>query len=152
MLRMKHKHYQGAKSSREKGKQVFRLIKDAPVPGCIKYQERKAAWEDLQRFENDPIAFEQRLRQIPTELGLKEKGEQSPVMTLRLKHGDMIFMHGAEIQKYYEHSVVPEDKLRFALTCRQILPGHLKKEEMPLYDVGPDPNWYDGSLLPLPRP
>jgi hypothetical protein len=151
-LRMKTKHYQGAKSYTEKGKPVFRLIKEAPVPGCIKYKERKTAWEDIQKLQGDIRAFDQRLREIPIQLKLKEKGDQSPIMTLKLKHGDMVFMHGADIQKYYEHSVVPEDKLRFALTCRQILPGHLKKEEAPTYEVGPDPNWYDGASLPLPQP
>jgi hypothetical protein len=151
MLRMKSKHYQGAKGYREKGKPFFRLIKEAPIPGCVKYEERKAAWEDLQKLQDNASAYEQRLKEIPAELGLKEKGEQPPVMTLKLKHGDMVFMHGAAIQKYYEHSVVPEDKLRFALTCRQILPGHLKKEEAPPYEVGPDPYWYDGALLPLPH-
>jgi hypothetical protein len=150
MLRMKSKHYQGATGYREKGKQLLRFNKDPPVPGCVKYEERKAAWGDLQKLQADTAVYNQRSKEIPAELGLKGKGEQSPVMTLKLKHGDMVFMHGADIQKYYEHSVVPEDKLRFALTCRQILPGHLKKEEAPPYEVGSDPNWYDGALLPLP--
>ena len=74
------------------------------------------------------------------------------ILTLNLQHGDMIVMHGAEFQKYYEHMVTPSEKLRFALTCRWIDPARIDIEhhhlaERPNDGVGP----YDGSIA-IPNP
>ncbi|GAA6009465.1 hypothetical protein JCM11491_003567 [Sporobolomyces phaffii] len=48
------------------------------------------------------------------------------VLKLRLRHGDVMVMEGAEMQKRYEHAVEP-DGLRFAATARLIGPDHAKK-------------------------
>ncbi len=58
-----------------------------------------------------------------------QKGEKREVLKILLEHGDIMIMHGAKIQKLYEHSVDPCGKLRFALTCRYIDPNTLRGEE-----------------------
>ncbi|MCJ1389057.1 hypothetical protein MMC18_001911 [Xylographa bjoerkii] len=45
-----------------------------------------------------------------------------PILTMHLSHGDIVIMHGAEMQKYYEHQIVSSGKMRFGLTCRYIKP------------------------------
>ncbi|KAI8963989.1 hypothetical protein F5Y11DRAFT_317496 [Daldinia sp. FL1419] len=42
------------------------------------------------------------------------------ILSVELRHGDMLVMHGEQIQKLYLHSVEPHGKHRFALTCRHI--------------------------------
>ncbi|MCJ1232791.1 hypothetical protein MMC14_000745 [Varicellaria rhodocarpa] len=62
------------------------------------------------------------------------------LVNLTLLHGDITVMHGAEMQKYYEHGVVHDCKLRFALTCRFIKPS----------EVDPSQHWkgnYDTSIV-----
>ena len=66
---------------------------------------------------------------------------------MQLGHGDIVTMHGADVQKYYEHSVEHGDKLRFALTCRYIDSESLKHEDQPKYEVERDVEGYDGSGL-----
>ncbi|KAI1760562.1 hypothetical protein GGR53DRAFT_525955 [Hypoxylon sp. FL1150] len=48
-----------------------------------------------------------------------------PILSMELRHGDIMVMHGAAIQKHYNHSVDPKGMHRFALTCR-----HIKKESI----------------------
>ncbi|KAL8822721.1 MAG: hypothetical protein Q9191_006546 [Dirinaria sp. TL-2023a] len=51
----------------------------------------------------------------------ENRGRECPVLLkMKLKHGDYVIMHGAEIQQYFEHAAKPTDKLRFALTARTI--------------------------------
>ncbi|KAI1104536.1 hypothetical protein F4804DRAFT_351906 [Jackrogersella minutella] len=50
-------------------------------------------------------------------------------LSIILKHGDMLVMHGEQIQKLYLHSVVSLGTLRFALTCRHIRPETILDEE-----------------------
>jgi hypothetical protein len=66
---------------------------------------------------------------------------------MEVSHGDIVVMHGAEIQKYYEHAVEHTGKLRFALTCRYIEPGSLSEADMPSYSVARDDGGYDGSKI-----
>ena len=84
--------------------------------------------------------------------GKKRNGAHSPVvLTMLLCHGDMIIMHGSDMQKYYEHSVDSIDGLRFALTCRHVLPaeypdqlwkGRLPEASQEAYD-GDYSSWKD---------
>ena len=60
-------------------------------------------------------------------------------------------MHGSLLQSYYLHCVEPKGKMRFAFTCRNILEGHLKPEEMPEYEIEEDKVGYDGFRLPKPE-
>lgn len=46
-------------------------------------------------------------------------GLKCNALTLFLKHGDVLIMDGAEVQEYYEHTVVPLN-FRIAATARYI--------------------------------
>lgn len=70
-----------------------------------------------------------------------------PILTMKLKMGDMCVMHGAEMQKYFEHTVIPEGKLRFALTCRYVDPAGFPEEERWKGNFNIDPaNLYTGDV------
>ncbi|KAF2139183.1 uncharacterized protein K452DRAFT_290280 [Aplosporella prunicola CBS 121167] len=145
-LRMKEKHYNGVSKAGV-------MVTDKPMPGCEKYSERLAAWQELEALkatggEEAAATYKQRVKALPKELGLKAKGNARDVVTLQLRHGDVMLMHGADIQKYYEHAVVPDGALRFALTCRYIDPMSLSEDIRP--HVGPDSQPYDGAALPEP--
>lgn len=58
-----------------------------------------------------------------------QKGLKKEVIKVVLDHGDIIIMHGSELQKHYEHAVKPNGKLRYALTCRYVDPGKLPVHE-----------------------
>ncbi|KAI0119492.1 hypothetical protein F4814DRAFT_458716 [Daldinia grandis] len=62
----------------------------------------------------------------PKYSGSQRKG---PFLSVKLKHGDMLVMHGEKIQKLYLHAVEPRGKHRFALTCRHIRPNTIPDEE-----------------------
>ncbi|KAI0838289.1 hypothetical protein F5Y06DRAFT_303962 [Hypoxylon sp. FL0890] len=54
---------------------------------------------------------------------------KSPMLSMILKHGDMLVMHGEQIQKRYLHGVEPHGMHRFAMTCRYIRPETISDEE-----------------------
>jgi alkylated DNA repair dioxygenase AlkB len=140
-IRMKARHYHGASNAG--------VYDDArPLPGCKQFDARAALQPSLEALKaSDPKAYRARLKQIPKELGLKTTGNAKDVLRMELGHGDVVVMHGAEVQKYYEHAVEHAGKLRFALTCRYIDEGSLKEGDKPGYVVGPDCGDYDGSKL-----
>ncbi|KAK4187259.1 hypothetical protein QBC35DRAFT_385243 [Podospora australis] len=59
----------------------------------------------------------------------KKKCEFHDVLQVRMKHGDMMVMAGTEIQKVYEHTVIPQGNRRFALTARYIDPTKMASQE-----------------------
>lgn len=70
------------------------------LSGCQLYRERHQLNEDevtmsKEDFANSQARFSNLARQIRTRLC-------PPILTMKLKHGDMVVMHGHEIQKYYE--------------------------------------------------
>jgi alkylated DNA repair dioxygenase AlkB len=140
-IRMKTRHYNGSSTAG--------IYDDAcPLPGCQQFDARAALQPSLDALKaSDPKAYRARLKQIPKELKLKTSGNAKDVLRMELGHGDVVVMHGAEIQKYYEHAVEHAGKLRFALTCRYIDPESLKEEDRAGYIVGPDDGEYDGSKL-----
>ncbi|KAJ9666170.1 hypothetical protein H2201_003603 [Coniosporium apollinis] len=140
-LRMKGKHFRGASK-------MGVWVEDEPMPGCEHYEERRAAWQELQSMDKKAAAA--RKKALPTELKLRKTGDAPVVIQMHLGHGDIVIMHGAKIQKYYEHAVEPHGNLRFALTCRYIDPDSLAEADKPQYEVRPDDGFYDGSSLPLP--
>lgn len=144
-IRMKPLHYFG------RTKTGAYDYKHPPIPGCLKYEERRARHEELLR--NAPAKNATTYwKEVAVELGLTKYSENTPVvLEMVLRHGDQVFMIGADIQTYYEHSVTHEGRIRFALTCRTIDPNSLKASDLPDFEVGPDTGHYDGSLLPLPR-
>lgn len=156
-LRMKQKHYKGCTDKR--------FVDRPPLPGCLKYKERLAAYNALQALDKKSPAYRQRLSDLPSELGLNDKtrvdpntgkstrikGEQEPMISLKLCHGGVVIMHGAAIQEYYEHAVVPEGKMRFALTSRYIDIDSLKDDEKPSWTVENEKEPYNGFKLPAPQ-
>ena len=141
-IRMKARHYHGVSS-------VASLYDDAaPIPGCQQYEARLALQPALDVLKrSDTKAWNTRRKQIPKQLGLTHRGTARDVLTMQLGHGDIVVMHGADVQKYYEHAVEHAGKLRFALTCRYIDPESLKLEDQPKYAVEPDAEGYDGPGL-----
>jgi len=98
------------------------------------FQRRKIAWEELQKLKKS-AKYQERRRALPIELGIDnscdKKADDAVVITLG--HGDIVLMEGHEIQKYLEHKVVSVGRLRFAMTCRTVLPHHLT-------EIGPQSN------------
>ncbi|KAL5116983.1 hypothetical protein ACEQ8H_005069 [Pleosporales sp. CAS-2024a] len=140
-IRMKARHYHGCSSAG--------VYDDArPLPGCANYEARVKLQPDLDALkQSDPKAWRARLKIVPRELKLKHAGQAKDVLKMELGHGDVVVMHGAELQKYYEHAVEHAGRLRFALTCRYIDPESLNEADKPGYVVGPDLGGYDGSRL-----
>ncbi|KAF1945619.1 hypothetical protein EJ02DRAFT_431416 [Clathrospora elynae] len=140
-IRMKALHYHGVSAAG--------VYDDTPpIRGCQQYDTRLALQPSLETLkQSDSRAYTAKRKQIPKDLGLKSRGHARDVLTMQLGHGDIVIMHGAELQKYYEHAVEHTGKLRFALTCRYIDPHSLRLEDKPTYEVGPDMEGYDGSRL-----
>ncbi|KAH4176862.1 hypothetical protein HBH43_044800 [Parastagonospora nodorum] len=141
-IRMKARHYHGVSSAAG-------LYDEAPpIPGCSQYEARLALQPELDALKlSDPKAYRVRLKEMPKQLALKHSGNAKDVLKMELGHGDIVVMHGADVQKYYEHSVEHAGKLRFALTCRYIDPESLKEADKPGYEVGPDLLGYNGAKL-----
>ncbi|KZF22959.1 hypothetical protein L228DRAFT_283021 [Xylona heveae TC161] len=93
----------------------------APVlRGAKAYEERVAL-----NLEHGTIEEEEWNKKVDEmyECHQKSRATNPPnLLTMTLRHGDIVVMHGAELQKYFEHSVIPEGRLRFALTCRHVKP------------------------------
>ncbi|KAK1833091.1 hypothetical protein QBC39DRAFT_279594, partial [Podospora conica] len=53
----------------------------------------------------------------------------STVLEVPFRHGDMMVMHGKDIQKYYEHAVTPKGMKRFSMTSRTIELTKLQPED-----------------------
>lgn len=140
-IRMKARHFHGCSSAN---------VYDAspPLPGCQSYTERVALHASLSSLKtSDPKAYRARLKEIPKELGLRASGNAKDVLRMELGHGDVVVMHGAEVQRYYEHAVEHAGKLRFAVTCRFIDGGSLGKGDAPGYVVERDSGGYGGGKM-----
>ena len=92
----------------------------------------------------------------------------SPVLfEATLKFGDMMVMHGEAFQKIYDHAVIPQGGLRFALTGRHMKLSEFPKEEHwkgkididPQYRYDPDhrhvrtipePEYHGPAAMPSP--
>ena len=140
-VRMKARHYHGVSAAG--------VYDDAPpLPGCQHYAARKARHADLAALKTkDAQAYQTARKKLPQELKLKSRGNAKEVLTMQLGHGDVVVMHGAQLQRYYEHAVDHAGKLRFALTCRYIDPASLGEADRPEYEVGGDEEGYDGGGL-----
>ena len=91
-------------------------------------------------------AFKDKVSNFYRDLG-KRPAECPPLITLKLAHGDMVVQHGCDLQKYYEHQVVSEDMLRFAMTARHIDPdceNARGKQDLNDYNASAFPD-YDGA-------
>lgn len=92
MVRMKAAYYSG----KTKAGKYDPL---APVlPGCKAYDERvklNSRWGKIPKhaWEEEKAALYKKIGRI---------GNAPVLLTMQLNHGDMVVMHGAEMQKYYE--------------------------------------------------
>ena len=150
-FRMKAKYHRGPV---EKGGQKARPTAYDPhepvLPGSAFAMERN---ELNKKFKDGKTT----LSQLQTEwatilqaLDARSPGSCPVLLDVTLHHGDMIIMHGAELQKYYEHAVEPvqDGYMRFALTARHIMPneiseehrlkGHFDESAFPEYDGAKD--------------
>jgi hypothetical protein len=145
-IRMKAVHYFG------RTKAGIYIHEHPPIPGCLKYEERLARHNQILRDAPAKNATGY-YKQVAIDLGLKEFSERGGpiVLEMVLRHGDLVYMVGGDIQTYYEHSVTHEGRMRFALTCRTIDPHSIAASNRPDFEVGPDTGHYDGTKLPLPR-
>lgn len=155
-VRMKVKHFLGVSKG---GK----LLDYEPMPGCKRYKRRKEMWDELQAMRSAGRSNETgaKMKEYAAELSnrqagnaaekkVKEKTKADDILKMHLGHGDIVIMHGEGIQEYYEHSVSHTGKLRFALTCRHVRPGHLLEHEKPVYGEEMDTEEYDGAALQSP--
>ncbi|ODM15422.1 hypothetical protein SI65_09025 [Aspergillus cristatus] len=137
-IRMKYKYYHGFSKARK-------LLDDDPVlQGCRFESERRTLKEQFKTGEITKDAYDALRREVLFKHG--RNGEASPIIKMVLNHGDLVVMHGEKLQKYYEHSVVPDKKLRFALTARYIKPDHVDERELKKgeFMLSPD-QIYDGK-------
>ena len=82
---------------------------------------------------------------------LKNDNRQTPpvILTMELRHGDIVVQFGHDLQSRYEHGITPKGKLRFALTSRYVKPENIPTSEHwkgefhiapeDVYDGGPGP-------------
>ncbi|KAH8712265.1 hypothetical protein GQ44DRAFT_829984 [Phaeosphaeriaceae sp. PMI808] len=140
-IRMKCRYYRGCSATG--------IYDDSrPLPGCESYTARIALQPVLGGLKvSNPAVYRARLKELPRELKLTRVGNAKDVLKMELGHGDIVVMHGAELQKYYEHAVEHAGKLRFALTCRYIDPESVAEGEKPGYIVGVDEGEYDGARI-----
>ncbi|KAJ5177083.1 uncharacterized protein N7482_002960 [Penicillium canariense] len=120
-IRMKAKYYNGATKAN------VPLAIDPVLGGCNGEQERRLLKDE---FEAGQLTEEEyRAEREGMLRTLKSRANPPDMIKLELQHGDMVVMHGADLQKYFEHSVIPEQRLRFALTSRYIVPELIPPEQ-----------------------
>ena len=103
-LKMKERYYKGT----TKGDRYD--PKEPVLPGSALEQERKAL-NTLHTIltENE---FEERRKKMYKD-NAKKIGPPPVILTMALAHGDIIIMHGAEMQKYFAVRKPPPCRLRY---------------------------------------
>ncbi|EEP79417.1 predicted protein [Uncinocarpus reesii 1704] len=116
---------------------------DLILPSCCMEAERR---ELKALYDSKQITCAEYWTRLGALRSSNRRREASPICSLELHHGDMIVMHGANLQKYYEHSVMPNGELRFALTARYVIPEKLAEEVRWKGDYTPSSEYeYDGD-------
>ncbi|KAL6718824.1 hypothetical protein ACLMJK_003058 [Lecanora helva] len=136
-IRMKYKYYSGF----GKNKQYH---PEFPVlPGCWMPEERHKL-NNLAKLLS-PEKLSEQARKV---LNFMKIPRNCPsLLDLKLRHGDFMSMHGAMMQKYYEHEVKPLGELRFSLTGRYVIPEKVPEDQRSMGDLDLDPSKaYDGDL------
>ena len=91
-IRMKEKYYRGFSALRIPTKG------DPVLPGCHMYEERAALAERYRDGEIDKDEHDsQLLKTVP-----RANGNPPTTIEMQLHHGDLVVMHGENLQKYYE--------------------------------------------------
>ncbi|OXV11533.1 hypothetical protein Egran_00707, partial [Elaphomyces granulatus] len=119
-VRLKDQYFRGRSKSNK-------LVTNDPVlVSCGKYEQRKALKDELDNGSITAEEYDQRRTEICRAI---TRREASPIINMEIQHGDFVVMHGADLQKYFEHAVSPDDKLRFALTARYVKPEEVQSKE-----------------------
>ncbi|KAJ5833593.1 hypothetical protein N7474_001904 [Penicillium riverlandense] len=122
-IRMKYKYYHGLTRAKH-------LVDNDPtLEGCKHEEGRLDLKKQLDAGKISQSHYKERLYDL-LKVGTTAGGEAPPRMRLELHHGDLVVMHGENLQSYFEHAVVPENKMRFALTARYIKPDHVNENEL----------------------
>lgn len=103
-IRMKEKYY----SAKSKDNKPY--DPDAPIiQGCQLYQERLELNALHKNGRSDKVL---RAKEADLQREAQKIGRHSPpvVLNMKLHHGDMVVMHGREIQKYFEVSQIENDQ------------------------------------------
>lgn len=83
-----------------------------PLPFTERYEERKVEFEKLRQLPNKPT--DKQKKEIASRLGLRKPKpgkDRKAFLKLRLGHGDIVIMHGEDIQKYLLVSITPESSI-----------------------------------------
>jgi hypothetical protein len=149
-FRPKFQHYHGLREITRNHQKMTVMTMDEPLPEYPNYELRK---QFIAEINGANLTEQQSLtRRVEMAKELRKTYSKAPkkaddFISLSLGHGDIVIMRGAHLQKCFEHGVEPKGLMRYALTCRTILPGHLKPSEMPNYEVDVEQNTYDGSNI-----
>ncbi|KAL4922811.1 hypothetical protein BDW62DRAFT_3143 [Aspergillus aurantiobrunneus] len=122
-VRMKSRFYHGHNKPL-RGEKVH-YADDPVLKFCANYDERLRLRTELL---NGTLSEENYTKAWWDSYKESKKSVTPPdLIRIQLNHGDMVTMHGEDLQKYFEHGVEVEEpsKLRFALTAR-----YVKKEEV----------------------
>ncbi|KAL8738701.1 MAG: hypothetical protein Q9181_000523 [Wetmoreana brouardii] len=117
-IRLKAKYYYGATGNSAKTYDPTQPI----IPGCLAPDYRRYMNRNWARWNKSNRAEEfQTLKQKRTQ------GSTPPVcFKTTLCHGDYVVMHGSNLQKYFEHQITNDGRIRFALTARHVRPEAIK--------------------------
>lgn len=99
LVRMKYKYFNGS-TRRAEPKQVGKLLEDDPVlKDCMFEAERRTLKEEFDAGEISEDEYDDSRRALSS----GRKGKEAPVtIKMELHHGDLVVMHGENLQKYYE--------------------------------------------------
>lgn len=99
LVRMKYKYFNGT-SRRAEPKHLGTLLQDDPVlKDCMFEGERRTLKGEFVAGEISQDEYDDSRRS----LSMGRKGKEAPVtIKMELHHGDLVVMHGENLQKYYE--------------------------------------------------
>lgn len=98
-VRMKYKYFNGS-TRRAEPRQIGTLLQNDPVlKDCMFEGERRTLKEEFDAGEISQSDYDDSRRA----LAMGRKGREAPVtIKMELNHGDLVVMHGEDLQKYYE--------------------------------------------------
>ncbi|KAI4104070.1 MAG: hypothetical protein L6R37_003476 [Teloschistes peruensis] len=139
-IRMKGKYYLGATGNNLKTYDPNQEI----VEGCVAPEYREYMNENWSSWTS---------KKQTTEFGILKSmrpgNSLSPPVVFKttLAHGDYIVMHGDDLQKYYEHQISNDGRLRYALTARHVLPDTVDPAQLYKGDYVTNPqDVYHGDM------
>jgi hypothetical protein len=110
LVRMKYKYYNGFTRKAEP-KAVGTLLQNDPIlKDCMYEDERRALKEEFDAGEISQGEYDASRRTISK----GRKGKEAPTgIKMELHHGDLVVMHGENLQKYYEARYSPGNSCRY---------------------------------------